>query len=42
MISTVKSAGAFADGGIISGNSYHGDGLLANVNAGEMILNTKQ
>ena len=42
MISTVKSAGAFADGGVISGNSYHGDGLLANVNAGEMILNTKQ
>ena len=42
MIATVKSAGAFADGGIISGNSYHGDGLLANVNAGEMILNTKQ
>ena len=42
MISTVKSAGAFADGGVINGNSYHGDGLLANVNAGEMILNTKQ
>lgn len=35
-------AGKFADGGIISGGSFHGDKLLAKVNAGEMILNQKQ
>ena len=35
-------AGKFADGGIISGGSFHGDKLLASVNAGEMILNQKQ
>lgn len=35
-------AGKFADGGVISGGSYHGDRLLARVNAGEMILNQKQ
>lgn len=35
-------AGKFADGGIISGGSFHGDKLLARVNAGEMILNQKQ
>lgn len=34
--------GAFADGGIIGGNSYHGDKLLARVNSGEMILNGRQ
>lgn len=35
-------AGSFADGGIISGGSFHGDSMLARVNAGEMILNPKQ
>ena len=35
-------AGSFADGGIISGGSFHGDKMLARVNAGEMILNPKQ
>jgi hypothetical protein len=35
-------AGKFADGGVISGGSFHGDRLLARVNAGEMILNQKQ
>lgn len=35
-------AGAFADGGVISGGSFHGDTMLARVNAGEMILNQKQ
>ena len=35
-------AGSFADGGIISGSSFHGDKMLARVNAGEMILNQKQ
>lgn len=30
---------AFETGGIIGGNSYHGDKLIARVNSGEMILN---
>lgn len=33
---------AFADGGIVSGNTFHGDRVLARVNAGEMILNQTQ
>ena len=32
----------FADGGIVSGSSYHGDTMLARVNSGEMILNKAQ
>ncbi|MBD5113129.1 MAG: phage tail tape measure protein [Ruminococcaceae bacterium] len=32
----------FADGGIVSGSSYHGDSVLARVNSGEMILNKAQ
>ena len=39
MISTIKS---YADGGIIGGNSFHGDKIFARVNAGEMILNPTQ
>ena len=35
-------SGMFADGGIIGGNTYHGDKILARVNAGEMVLNKKQ
>lgn len=35
-------AGAFADGGIVGGSSYHGDRLMARVNSGEMILNGRQ
>lgn len=34
--------GAFANGGIVGGNSYSGDNLLARVNSGEMILNGHQ
>lgn len=33
---------AFADGGIVQGNSFHGDSMLARVNSGEMILNKQQ
>lgn len=33
---------AFANGGIVGGNSYIGDKVLARVNSGEMILNQKQ
>lgn len=32
----------FADGGIVQGNSFHGDTMLARVNSGEMILNKQQ
>lgn len=32
----------FEDGGIVGGNSYFGDKLLARVNSGEMILNRQQ
>lgn len=32
----------FANGGIIGGNSYYGDKILARVNSGEMIANQKQ
>lgn len=40
--SAMSMKGKFADGGIIQGSSYHGDRLLAQVNAGEMILNKAQ
>ena len=39
IISQIKG---FADGGIIEGNQFHGDGMLARVNAGELILNKTQ
>ena len=32
----------FADGGVLTGGSHHGDQLLARVNAGEMLLNPRQ
>lgn len=35
-------SGAFATGGIVGGNSYVGDKLIARVNSGEMILNARQ
>lgn len=42
IIGTVKSLGAFANGGIVGGSSYAGDRLYARVNSGEMILNGNQ
>jgi len=33
---------AFAEGGIVGGNSIYGDRILARVNSGEMILNKRQ
>lgn len=32
----------FAEGGIITGGSTHGDTILSRLNAGEMVLNTRQ
>lgn len=44
IISTIKSAmgGSYADGGIVSGTSYHGDTVLARLNSGEAVLNKSQ
>jgi len=43
-IAAIKSAtsGNYAQGGIIPGNSFSGDNLVANVNSGELILNRAQ
>lgn len=43
-IAAIKSAtaGSFAEGGIVPGNSFSGDRLTANVNSGELILNAAQ
>ena len=38
----VSNAGKFATGGIVGGNSYSGDKVMAMVNSGEMILNQSQ
>jgi len=42
VMSARSSVGKFAEGGIIPGNSFHGDRLTANVNSGELILNRAQ
>lgn len=44
MVAGVKqaTAGAYANGGIIPGNSFSGDNQLAQVNAGELILSRSQ
>lgn len=47
VVSTIKAAVAppapkFAEGGIVPGNSFSGDKVIARVNSGEMILNGKQ
>ena len=40
---SIKSAtSGYASGGVVGGNSYHGDALYARVNSGEMILNSRQ
>jgi len=41
-MSKAKSAGKFASGGVVGGNSYSGDRLMAYVNSGETILNPQQ
>lgn len=42
MIAQVHSATGYAEGGIIKGSTTIGDHLIARVNAGEAILNTRQ
>jgi hypothetical protein len=47
MITTITAikkatAGSYAEGGIVPGNSYSGDNLIANVNSGELILSAIQ
>lgn len=44
MVSQIKqlTAGGYAEGGIVPGNSFNGDRVVAMVNSGEMILNTHQ
>lgn len=42
VISQIHSLSGYAEGGIIGGNSYTGDKVLARVNSGEMILNPSQ
>ena len=41
-MSKAKSAGKFAQGGVVGGNSYSGDRLMAYVNSGETILTPQQ
>lgn len=40
--SVIGQLSSYSTGGIIEGNSTHGDQVLARVNAGEMILNPRQ
>lgn len=47
MVSTIgaiksATAGSYAEGGIVPGNSFSGDNLQANVNSGELILSMSQ
>ena len=37
-----KLLAAFENGGIVGGNSWHGDNLQVRVNSGEMIINKSQ
>ena len=42
MENAMSSAPAFANGGLVGGQSFYGDKILARVNSGELILNQKQ
>jgi hypothetical protein len=41
-IKSATSAGNFAQGGVVGGNSYSGDNMIAHVNSGETILSVAQ
>lgn len=42
LIATIAKAPKFATGGVVGGNSFYGDKILARVNSGELILNRQQ
>ena len=42
IMSAMAAVPKFADGGIVGGNSFIGDNMIARVNSGEMILNNRQ
>lgn len=42
LIASAKSAAKFAQGGIVPGSSFSGDKIHAQLNSGEMVLNTTQ
>lgn len=42
MIAQIHSLSGYAEGGIVGGDSTHGDTILARLNTGEMVLNKRQ
>lgn len=42
VVASLMSIPKFATGGIVGGNSYHGDKILARLNSGELVLNGSQ
>lgn len=42
VVASLMSIPKFAAGGIVGGNSYHGDKILARLNSGELVLNGSQ
>jgi hypothetical protein len=42
VVASLASIPKFAAGGIVGGNSYHGDKILARLNSGELVLNGSQ
>ena len=42
VIAALAAVPKFAEGGVVGGNSYYGDRILARLNSGEMVLNTDQ
>ena len=42
VVGALAMIGKFASGGVVGGNSYHGDHVRARLNSGEMVLNNSQ
>lgn len=42
VVASLANIPKFATGGIVGGNSYHGDKILARLNSGELVLNGSQ